>query len=327
MLCRGAFVAVFSVLLISSTADADTLKLKTGGSLTGVVIQEDSDTVTLAFEYGTTTLYRKDIVSIERAAVPASSGPRKGTKTSAPSTSTGRIPNWSGSIAKLSQNKWATKLHQIPATVIDVGVMRNVPYMSYRCANNFEWNVYGDPDAPAGVEIGILGDLLQQPEAKRRCIEFVTSLLSNESDRKVVAALDLEKDVITRNGLTFEITPETAEDAYGGWWISVYDESALDSARASEKEVQEISVNRSTEKTESVARKPDPKTKTAESGEVSASGERENRDTVTGWSGSDMKYARAAKSTTKSTSSNGRVYVRSYYRKDGTYVRGHTRRR
>lgn len=318
------FLAGLALVCVTSCALADTLKLKSGGALTGVVIQEDAETVTLAFEYGTTTLYRSDIVSIEREALPASSGSRKGTAPGGSSAASTRLPGWSATITKLSQHKWATKLHQIPATVIDVGVMRNVPYMSYRCATNYEINVYGDPDSPAGVEIGILGDLLRQPEAKRRCLEFITSVLSNESDRKIIGALDLSQDVITRNGLTFEITPETAEDAYGGWWVSVYDEGSLDKARASDKEVQDISVARTEEK-KSAPTKPSPQPKASGSGGSSSSAN--SATPAPGWSDSDMKSARATRSTAKATPSSGRVYVRGYYRKNGTYVSGHSRRR
>jgi hypothetical protein len=44
---------------------------------------------------------------------------------------------------------WGAGLQQIPATVIDVGDLANVPYVSF-AGKDIELNVYGDPASPAG---------------------------------------------------------------------------------------------------------------------------------------------------------------------------------
>jgi hypothetical protein len=59
-------------------------------------------------------------------------------------------------------------------------------------------------------------------------------------DRSAVWLLNQQADLKKQNDLTFEITPPTAEDAYMGWWVSVYSEKLLNSARASEQELQQI---------------------------------------------------------------------------------------
>lgn len=138
---------------------------------------------------------------------------------------------------------WGKNLKQIPSTVIDTGVLRHVPYASYR-ADDYEVNVYGDPAAPACFEIGIHGALLKSAEAKRRCVEFVSGLLGDASDRQILASLKMEVDKQMRAGLTFEVTPPTAPDAYGGWWISVYSEKELDRSRATPKEMERITTTR-----------------------------------------------------------------------------------
>jgi hypothetical protein len=118
-------------------------------------------------------------------------------------------------------------------------------------------------------------------------------------DRTVLRSLKLSQDVKQRAGLTFEVTPETAEDAYGGWWVSVYDVPALDRSRASDQELKEITVRR-----DEVAKAPT----------VAAVG--------ASWTPRDLSYARPVPA---SSSGGGSVYVRSYTRKDGTYVRQHYR--
>jgi hypothetical protein len=146
-----------------------------------------------------------------------------------------RLPPSATVIQKLLERPWATQLQQIPATVIDVGSFKNVPYQSYRCGDDYEVNIYGDPDAPAAVEIGIYRDLLKDVAARENCVAFLASVLADPADATAVKALGRVKDRQTRGGLTFETTPETDPDAYGGWWVSAYDEAALDRARASER--------------------------------------------------------------------------------------------
>ena len=134
---------------------------------------------------------------------------------------------------------FAPDLRQIPAAVVDQGPLRRVPYLSYR-AGDVEFNAYGDPDRPACLEIGIFGDPARRPAAR----DALAGLLADPDDRNAVKALDLARDRQTRGGLTFEATPATAVDAYGAWWVSVYDAKALDASRASDAEMKDVAVPR-----------------------------------------------------------------------------------
>jgi len=162
---------------------------------------------------------------------------------------------------QLSNESWAKGLQPIPATVIDKGILRNVPYNSYK-SGDYEVNVYGDLQNPAGVEIGIYRGLLDNDFAKQHCFEFMLSILPNQKSREILKTLDRRKDSATSDGLTLEFTPPTDADAYGGWWISAYFSNRLDAARASEKDLAEITVPEES---------PTP---------------------VSGWSDSDMLYAK-----------------------------------
>src|SRR5262249_15343860 len=74
------------------------------------------------------------------------------------------------------------------------------------------------------------------------CVSYITGLLGEAPDREVIQGLSRTKDLKVRNGVSFEITPPTDEDAYQGWWISVFSEQKLNASRASDKELNEISV-------------------------------------------------------------------------------------
>ena len=148
-----------------------------------------------------------------------------------------RLPAASAALDQL--RPFASELRQIAATVVDQGPLRRVPYLSYR-AGDVEVNAYGDPERPACLEIGIFGDPARRPAAR----DALAALLPDPADRDALKGLDLAKDKRSRAGLTFEVTPETAADAYGAWWVSVYDPAALDASRASDAEMKEVAVPR-----------------------------------------------------------------------------------
>ena len=308
--------------VLSSACLADTVTMTSGRVVDGVVLREDSSAVTVALNYGTITLPRTVVQRIEKAPKPAIPVPAPAAASPRPAAvAKPRIPSWLTTVKALTAQPWATDFHQIPATVIDAGVMKNVPYQSFRCGpgGDYEVNVYGDPDAPAAVEIGIYRGLLKENAAKENCVNLITAILGDATDAAILKLLDRRKDLVVRNGLSIEITPETAEDAYGGWWVSVYDEAALDNVRATPKEIEQITVQRSEPIVAKAAgRTPEPAPRPA----VASARQANADDDLSGWSNGDFRYSRPPKIR---SSSGGRVYVRSYFRKDGTYVRSHTR--
>jgi len=221
-------IAGIVIFALSLCVRADSIKLKDGTTLNGSLIQTNGAVVLIASDTGTFTVQVTQIDSIQ------------GSKPTGKPT--GRTASFREVLAALSRQKWATGIYQVPATVIDRGVFRNVPYLSFRCGGDYEINVYGDLESPAGIEAGVYNDLLQSESAKRNCLDFIASVLSNKTDTSIVRSLGTEGDSVQRNGLTMEVTPPTADDSYGGWWISAYSESELNSARASDVEIASISI-------------------------------------------------------------------------------------
>jgi hypothetical protein len=224
----------FICLAIAPAAFADRLLLLGDRTVEGTVLQTNGDNIVLLTDYGTLTYSRglvKEII-VEQT---------KKAKQSA----SGRFPDSRNIILLLNRQPWASNLKQIPATVIDKGILKNVPYISFRCGSNYEVNIYGDLDHPAGIEAGVYHDLVNDPSAKANCITLIQDLLTHIDDRAVVGSLNTDKDLKTQDSLTFEITPPEGEDAYGGWWISVYSEPSLNFARASDQEMNQISTPKS----------------------------------------------------------------------------------
>lgn len=223
--------AVAAGWLSLAIAYSDTLHLRSGTTVDGTVIRTNADEYLLLAEYGTFPFAKSAVKEIKH-------------DNTFETKSGKRIPSFKQIVLGLSKQEWAANLAQIPATVIDKGVLKNVPYISFRCGDDYEVNIYGDLSAPAGVEAGVYRKLVNDEKAKRDCLNFVTSVLGQTADQEVIGALNLQKDLKQRDGMSFEVTPPTGEDAYNGWWISVYSESALDKSRASEKEMGGITVAR-----------------------------------------------------------------------------------
>lgn len=276
---------------------ADVVILQNGKVITGTVLQQDGDGALVQMDYGTFR-YPTSLIKDVKKEAPASR---------VESSSDQRIPNWARIISLLATNGWAHELKQIPATVIDNGVLKDVPYISFRCnTGGYEINIYGDLDNPSGIEIGAITYLVKNDQAKSNCAAFIASVLPNREDKKIIQALSrTAKDTGKRDSLTFETTMPDEPDAYGGWWVSVYDENLLAKARASGAELLAI--------TQPVIA---PKAVIALAPPIVTAPE------TTAWTASDLSYSRP---TSSYSSGGGQVYVRGYYRKNGTYVHSYTR--
>ena len=179
---------------------------------------------------------------------------------------------------------WGTDLKQIPASVIEVGELASVPYLSF-AGNGVELNVYGDPANPAGVEVGTKSD---SPEVRASVRGFIGGLL-NEADRKPLDTIPEGQEVVA-DGLALEITPPTAPDGYGAWWVTASHPTAVANAKASVGEMNEMALPIAEDFNTAVAF-PD-----------------------VGTHPGFFRYARFRPSST-------RVYATSYFKKDGVYQR------
>jgi hypothetical protein len=241
--------------------------------LTGTAVRTNGDDVLLVMDYGAYNFSRASITKIQTEQIEV-----------AELHNTNRLAIFKTVLLILARQPWASDLRPIPATVIDKGMLRNVPYQSFRCKDDYEVNIYGDLAHPAGIEAGVYRKLVGDDSAKSNCVNFLAGVLGNSTDRDIVNRLDRGRDLKNRDGITFEITPPSAEDAYMGWWVSVYSERELNLARASDEELKNISVPKA-EVAKRTSRSEDAST----------------------WSAQDLKYARPDATTITFTTKSGSV--------------------
>jgi len=148
----------------------------------------------------------------------------------------GKLPSWRVIANDLRTHDPVKSLVEIPATVIDVGDFKNVPYKSFRVNDDVELNIYGDPENPAGIELGIYGSRSADKKLRKTLRGYLAGFLTTRQEIAALYSLGLEKGITQVGNLTFEITPKDAPDAYGAWWVSLYNRKDLDRVRLSDAE-------------------------------------------------------------------------------------------
>lgn len=116
---------------------------------------------------------------------------------------------------------------QIEATPITEGRLKGIPYNSYLVGPECEMNIYGDPAAPACIEIGLRGSLTNDSAARLRCLKFLDYLMPTSS----IGMLKPTGGKMLMQGSMAEVTPPDAPDAEGAWWVNIYNPKAVESIR------------------------------------------------------------------------------------------------
>lgn len=201
----------------------DSLVLKNGSTVRGLIIKNTVDSVTLQKEFEETTYPKSEIVRIRDEAdigIAFTDIHRKGD-----------LPSWRVIANDLRTRDRIKSLVEIPATTIDNGEFKNVPYMSFRANEDIELNIYGDPNDPAGIELGIYGAHAGNTRLRKVLRSYLAGFLTTRKEIEALYAIDLNGGIHEAGDITIEITPKSAPDAYGAWWISLYNRKDLDSVR------------------------------------------------------------------------------------------------
>lgn len=226
--CVVVFLAANTACMAArDNTTPDDIELKDGRVLGGLIVKKAPDYVVLQTETSEIKVPSESIRRIDDL-------PDDGVYFTEV-TRAGELPNWRSMVEDLRQEDTVKSFETIPATTIDVGNLRNVPYLSFRINGASEMNVYGDPHNPAAVEFGVYGKGAGSIKRQRIIREFIAGHLNSRDEVKALYSLDLKKGGTVKCGnLEFSITPPEAEDSYGGRWFCIYDPKRLEKARVSD---------------------------------------------------------------------------------------------
>lgn len=206
----------------------DSLVLRDGRTVSGLIVRNTVSSVVLQERFGENTYPKSEIVRI-----------RDGADAGMEFTDAlrrGQLPAWRVIANDLRTHDDIKRLIEIPATVIDNGVFQNVPYKSFRVNGDVELNIYGDPENPAGIEIGIYGPRSRSARLQRTLRNYLGGFLTTREEVAAMFSLPLTGGLAHADTMSIEITPPGAPDAYGAWWVSIFNKKRLADARLDEAE-------------------------------------------------------------------------------------------
>lgn len=205
-------------------ATPDDIELVDGRKIGGLIVRRNAEFIVIQTDKGEVTVPSKYIRRVDDL-------PDDGVYFME-ITKPGDLPNWRSIVQDLRLDDHVRSFEQIPATAIDIGNLRNVPYLSFRINGGSEMNVYGDPNRPAAIEFGVYGRGKGNIRRQNMVREFIAGHLSSREEIRSLYSLDMTKGGEVRCGkLVFGVTPPEAEDSYGGRWLIIYDPARLAKAR------------------------------------------------------------------------------------------------
>jgi hypothetical protein len=201
----------------------DRLEMKDGSVLRGMILRNDATSVLFQTLSGERLVSKEDIRRIHEEA--------DRDIYLAQVTAPGRLPSWMAILHDFRDHDSIWRVQFIPAVRQTTGELRNIPYLSFNVNRQGVMNIYGPPEDPVAIQFGIFGKRGRSDKYPRIVREFLAGHLNSRREISTIYALSLRGDKKTADGLVFVVTPQTAPEAHGGWWITVADADRLERAR------------------------------------------------------------------------------------------------
>ena len=205
----------------------DTLEMVDGTRVKGLILKNSADSVLIQTDESERLIPKEHIRRIQDE--------MDGEIVFAEVMKPGRLPSWRGMIYDLRHHDSIRGLEQIPATTIEEGYLKNIPYLSFRVNEQSEFNVYGNPQDPVAIEFGMYGRQKGSGKYHRIVREFLAGHLHSREQIAALYSLSFKGGEKRVGPMALRITPPSEADAYGGWWISIYNPSRLAAARVNDK--------------------------------------------------------------------------------------------
>ncbi len=226
-----SFLVFFLLGVITSQAfnrlATDRVIMKDGTVQEGLIVKNDATSVILEQSHGDCIIRKHDIQRIDDS--------NKDLSYFADLANHDKAPPWRMMVQDMRCNDAVKSFFQIPATRIDTGYLKNVPYLSFHINKHGEMNIYGTPKDPACVEIGTYerGEKLKKFQSIAR--QFLAGYISSRKAIATLYHLDVRGDKTQIGQFIYRVVPPSDPESLGGWWLSIYDPIRLQKARVSDE--------------------------------------------------------------------------------------------
>jgi len=213
---------------INQRTKPDTLELHNGSSLRGLILKNTANSVIFQSDNRVIEIPKSEIRRIRDEIDAEVYFPDI--------TGLGMLPSWQAMVFDLRNTDEIESLQQIPATRLEEGILRHIPYLSFRINTQSEFNIYGDPNNPVAIEFGMYGRQRRGTKYHRMAREFLAGHLNKREEIAALYALSFKGDSKKVGNLVFTIVPPKDADSDGGWWLCVYNAKRIEAARVPEKQ-------------------------------------------------------------------------------------------
>jgi hypothetical protein len=222
-----------AVVLLLSLAGAaadqmspDSVTLKNGTVLSGLILKNSSKELIIQTREGESRIPKDYIRRIDDAP--------DDNVIYADLVGRDELPPWRALVHDLRTHDSVKSFEQIPPTRIDNGLLRNLPYLSFRINGTSELNVYGDPHNPVAIEFGAYGSKNAKRQKRRIFREFIAGHLHSKEQIAALYSLGPDHRDARAGKISFRLITPPDPDSYGGTWLVVYRANLLDRARLSD---------------------------------------------------------------------------------------------
>ena len=205
----------------------DQVRMNDGTELRGLILQNTSDMVVLETENGEARIPKEYIRRIDDAP--------NGEAIFADIVGKNELPSWRSIVHDLRTHDSVRVFEQIPPTAIGSGLLRNIPYLSFRANEKWELNVYGKPERPVAIEFGLYGAAGPDETTRRTFREFIAGHLHSKEQIAALYSLSPQKQNARAGKLAFRLIRPDDPDGFGGTWFVVYRPDAIEGARIPDK--------------------------------------------------------------------------------------------
>ena len=210
-----------------SVGAPDQIRMNDGTELRGLILQNTRDMVVLETEHGEARIPKEYIRRINDAP--------NDEFVFADIVGKNELPSWRSIVHDLRIHDSVRVFEQIPPTAIDSGLLRNIPYLSFRANEKWELNVYGKPERPVAIEFGIYGASGPDEQTRRTFREFIAGHLHSKEQIAALYSLGPRKQDARAGKLAFRLIRPDDPDGFDGTWFVVYRPDAIDAARLPDK--------------------------------------------------------------------------------------------
>lgn len=210
----------------------DSVELNDGTRLRGLILQNTASTVVIQTRDGESTIPKEYIRRIDDA-------PDDGVIYDGV-VGRDELPSWRAIVHDLRTHDSVRSFEQIPPTSIDNGLLRNIPYLSFRINGQSELNVYGDPHDPVAVEFGAFGSAAAKKRKRQFFAEFIAGHLHSREQIAAFYSLGPDRRDARAGKLAFRLIRPGDPDAYGGTWLVIYRPDRIEKARLGDRAYAEL---------------------------------------------------------------------------------------